>query len=270
MVKQQAVADVMQQIVSDGLSTAILAGHYCLSNSMTELSHEGETEQACFTYGATMVASARQQGLPSSLVLWINDIGICPEERGRIKENYKMPANYLRILQDVDLSPESVEVVFESTVRNKASLLLRKLHARQPHLFRKVSSTTAGLVRCVATSSCRIEPETKHAYVIAGPNGEDLVVKEGPNPKCNLILATLFYDLFKANNPDRIINIFNDVYSYRISLGVHVARAILNCQTPIFNLFCEGACITSFEESFASNNNNPKNRHLEQMLEQMP
>lgn len=267
MVKQGPIADVLQQIVTGNLSTVIIAGHYCLSSSMTELSHEGDTEEACFALGAKLVASAHLKRLPSSLVLWINDIGICPEERGRIKQKYKIPINYLRILQSVDVAPESVKIIFESTIRNKASLLLRKVHGSHPHLFRKVSSTAPGLVRCVATSTCQIESEAKNAYVISGPNGEDLVVKEGPNPKCNLILATLFYDLYKANKPDKIINIFNDIYSYRVSLGIHVARTILDCPTPIFNLFCDGPCITSFDENFVAYKNPPEYSLMEQVSE---
>lgn len=124
-----------------------------------------------------------------------------------MKENYRIPENYLDILDKWGIAPESVDVMFESTVRNKASVLLRKLFARSPHLFRKVSNTSEGLVRCVSNSFCGIEPEVKDAYVITGPNMEDLVVKEGPNPKCNLILATLFDTIKKDKNPDRIINI---------------------------------------------------------------
>lgn len=166
-----------------------------------------------------------------------------------LKEGYKIPQNYQRILDKSGIDPASVDVVFESTIRNKASVLLRKLYARSPHLFRKVSSTTEGLVRCVSSSICGIEAEVKDAYVISGPNLEDLVVKEGPNPKCNLILATLFDGIIKDKKPDRIINIFNNIYAYRISLGIHVASTLMQCRVEMDSLFCENLEIAGYEET---------------------
>ncbi|MDP2784927.1 MAG: hypothetical protein Q8O38_10105 [Sulfurimicrobium sp.] len=243
------LSEIMHDVVSNRLSTAVLAGHYCLSENMSELSHEEESEQASFDYGASIVGAAREYGLQSSLILWVNDIGVNPDKRMMLKESYQIPHNYQRILEKWGLNPASVDVMFESTMRNKASVLLRKLYARSPHLFRKVSSTSEGLVRCVSNSSCSIEPEVKDAYVITGPNMEDLVVKEGPNPKCNLILASLFDSIRKDKNPDRIINIFNHIYTYRISLGIHVATTLIGCRIEMNSLFCEGAEITAHEET---------------------
>lgn len=252
MKKASILSEIMRDVVSKRLNTAVLAGHYCLSENMSELSHQEESEQASFAYGASIVGTAREHGLPSSLVLWVNDIGVNPDNRRELKENYRIPENYLHILDKWGIGTESVDVMFESTMRNKASVLLRKLFARSPHLFRKVSNTSKGLVRCVSNSFCGIEPEVKDAYVITGPNMEDLVVKEGPNPKCNLILATLFDTIKKDKKPDRIINIFNHIYAYRISLGIHVATQLVDCRIEMNNLFCEGYQIAAHEEIFFS------------------
>lgn len=73
-----------------------------------------------------------------------------------------------------------------------------------------------------------------------GPSGEHLVVKEGSNPKCNFILATLFEQVCKRYAPRTVVNIFNELYAYRLSLGLHVAKAILNNRTPFVNLLCDG------------------------------
>lgn len=249
MKNTNVLAEIMNDVVSNSLHTAVLAGHYCVSENMSELSHEEESEQASFAYGASIVSSAREYGLRSSLILWVNDIGVNPDKRMMLKELYQIPQNYQRILDKCGIDPASVDVMFESTMRNKASVLLRKLYARSPHLFRKVSSTSEGLVRCVSNSICGIEAEAKDVYVITGPNMEDLVVKEGPNPKCNLILATLFNGIIKDKNPDRIINIFNNIYNYRISLGIHVLSILMQCRVEMDSLFCEGAEIAGYEET---------------------
>lgn len=262
------LSEIMRDVTSNRLSTAVLAGHYCLSENMVELSHEEESEQASFAYGASLVGAAREYGLSSALILWINDIGVNPEKRMALKENYQIPQNYLRILDKWGIDPASVDVIFESTMRNKASVLLRKLYARSPHLFRKVSSASEGLVRCVSSISCGIEPEAKDAYVITGPNMEDLVVKEGPNPKCNLILATLFDSIRKDRNPDRVINIFNHIYTYRIYLGIHVARNLIDCNLKMHSLFCEGSEITAHESTGFSPMISPHatGRHVEYVV----
>jgi hypothetical protein len=131
--------------------------------------------------------------------------------------------------------------MFESTMRNKASTLLRKIYKRRPQLFERVSASSEGLVRCVQSTVCEMETSTTNtAYVVSGPDAEKLVVKEGPNPKCNLILATLFNELRQLFAPKLQINVFNNVYRYRLQLGIHVSRKVLENTTPFLNVFCDG------------------------------
>lgn len=80
MKNNDILSEIMRDVISKRLNTAVLAGHYCLSENMSELSHQEESEQASFAYGASIVGAAREYGLPSSLVLWVNDIGVNPEE----------------------------------------------------------------------------------------------------------------------------------------------------------------------------------------------
>jgi hypothetical protein len=242
------VGDLVDDIDARAQRSVVLAGHYSLSAAMTELSHLGETEQGCFRHGARIVSALHARGRSSSLVLWINDIGIDSADRAREKAAFRIPDNYQRILADCGLAPDAVTVLFESTMRNKASVLLRKLYARSPQIFRKVPAAHHGLVRCVSNATCELDT-AKDAYVVDGPSSEQLVVKEGPNPKCNLILATLFSSLGRSAAPDRFVNIFNDVYAYRISLGMHVARTILDCQTDMTCLYCDGTRITSVHDT---------------------
>jgi hypothetical protein len=232
------IARAIQVSLGPSARTAVLAGHYCLSPELASLSSDQETEEACFACGAEIVRKALDEGGYSKLVLWINDIGIDTEERARIKQDYQLPDNYQRILVEAGLVRDDLQVLFESASRNKASTALRQLAARKPHLFRKVPSTQQGLVRCIDNAFCSVDTGERDAYVITGPAGNDLVVKEGPNPKCNLILATLYNRICTDHRPDTVINIFNSIYVNRIALGIHVARSLYDNAVPMINLFC--------------------------------
>lgn len=218
--------------------TLVVAGHYCLNPDLEDLSSDQETEEASFAHGAEVVRDALDEGGYSKLILWVNDIGITAEERARIKMDYSIPDNYRQVLHRTGLGPEHVEVRFEGAMRNRASTALRQMAARKPHLFRKVPSSQQGLVRCI--DACSIDTQERDAYVIDGPNSAPLVVKEGPNPKCNLILATLFNRITSDHKPDAIINIFNNIYINRIALGIHVNTVLFDSTVRMVNLFCDG------------------------------
>lgn len=235
-------------------STAIIAGHYCLAEHMQELSHTGEAEVMCFYFGVQLYKQAVQAGKTCYLVVWINDIGISEEEREAIKHGFILPENYLQILAAYGLDQSHVTIMFEGSMRNKASTLVKKISKREPGRLTKVAADRSDLVRCVQSSSCDISEAKKplHAYVIEGPNGEKLVVKEGPAPKCNLILATFFRELASMFSPKHFINVFNDVYAYRLQLGIHVAHNLLGNPVPMTNILCDGYNIRS--EQFVNTN----------------
>ena len=221
--------------------SVVVAGHYCLAEHMQELSAESEAELASFEFGVRFLAEASRRGHRSQLILWVNDIGISTDARAAIKSNYELPESYQRVLEDVPVEGEDLTVIFESSMRNKASTLLRKLYKRQPYLFEKVSARRGDLVRCVQNTECEKESRVASAaYVVPGPDAERLVVKEGPNPKCNLILATFFKELQQRFSHKLQLNVFNCVYKYRLQLGIHVSRSILENPTPFFNIFCDG------------------------------
>lgn len=221
--------------------SVVIAGHYCLAAHMNELSHHGNAEADSFALGCGLTASAHAHSTRSQLVLWINDIGIDPSLRPQLRESYELPENYREILYRARLTDDDLTVIFESTIRNKASTLLRRLYKHRPYLFRKVGANTSGLVRCVGAAPCGIDTDAiQHAYVVNGPDGEPLVVKDGSNPKCNLILATFFEELRARFSPALFINIFNDVYQYRVGLGIHVSRYLFDNSTPFVNVFCDG------------------------------
>ena len=107
--------------------------------------------------------------------------------------NFKIPENYLSILNTYNIDINHVEIYFESAIRNRASKEIRKLKKSNEQLFEIVSATDKRLVRCVDPAAfCEVAAEQKEAITIKGPDNEYLVVKEGSNPKCNTILATLF------------------------------------------------------------------------------
>lgn len=220
-------------------STVIVAGHYCLAEHMTELSHRGTSEIYSFEVGVKLLQSALLHDRKCTLVVWVNDIGIPIETRNTLKENYKLPSNYLEILNFLKVPEANIRVIFESSMRNKASTLLRKLYKRDPDSFERVQADRADLIRCVGGPVCDADSRSPTAYVVKGPSGEPLVVKEGSNPKCNLILATFFRELNRQFKPQWLLNVFNDVYTFRVALGVHVAQTVLDNRTPITNVFCD-------------------------------
>lgn len=233
-------ADLLQ-ILSSHEPSVVVAGHYCLADGMEELSNEGEGEVMSFAFGVELVAEAIQRGLNSNLVLWVNDIGIEVEDRQSLKADYVLPANYQQILDSSGLASDRLIILFESTMRNKASVLLRKLYRRKSNLFERVDSKSKNLVRCVEDSQCDLESHsTTVAYIVKGPNDEKLVVKDGSNPKCNFILATFFQELTKKYQAKLIVNVFNELYVYRLGLGIHVSQKILDNSSSFINVFCDG------------------------------
>lgn len=69
MKNTNVLAEIMHDVVSNSLRTVVLAGHYCVSEDMAELSHQEASEEASFSYGASIVGGAKEYGLRSSLVL---------------------------------------------------------------------------------------------------------------------------------------------------------------------------------------------------------
>jgi hypothetical protein len=217
---------------------AILAGHYCVAEELEELSAASPSEECSFVVGVRLLETAREQGTPAKLTVWINDIGIDTEARKVLKQEYRLPSNYARILELAGVDAADVGVAFESSTRNKASTHVKRLSSRHPELFKRIPSDSAGLVRCVeACSTPQENDETKLAYVIDGPAGEPLVVKDGPHPKCNLILATLFDDVRKAADARTVVTVFNGIYVNRIRLGMFVARELLGLKADFENVF---------------------------------
>lgn len=232
--------DLLRLVVEDEPSV-VVAGHYSLADDMSDVSNEGKAEAMSFELGAGLAAGAIHHGRICQLVLMINDIGVQTDQRHQFKDGYELPANYRRILTSAGLDEAQLKIMFESTMRNKASTSLRKIYKRRPQLFDRVAPGEAGLVRCVNRTACEAEHGAGGtAYVVPGPSGERLVVKEGSNPKCNLIMATFFHDIVKMYQPKQIVNIFNELYTYRLSLGIHVSQLIYDNNTPFTNVFCDG------------------------------
>ncbi len=231
--------------------SVVVAGHYCLAKGMEELSSLGECEISSFSFGAELVAGALHRGINTNLVLWVNDIGIEAEERQSIKSNYSLPDNYLSIVEHYGLPMEHLVVLFESTMRNKASVLLRKLYQKKPELFERVNARNKDLLRCVEDTICSTEVRADTvAYTVNGPRDERLVVKDGPNPKCNLILATLFQELTHKYGAKIIVNVFNELYVHRLELGIHVSTTILNNPSSYINVFCDGECLSKDDKVY--------------------
>lgn len=122
---------------SQSTRLAIVAGHYCESPALEDLSAAQETEQQSFELGVRLRSALAARGYAADvpLVLWVNDIGIDPERRARLKEGYVLPPNYAQIWDAAFGDRSGLEVWFESTMRNTASVLLRRIVKQRPDLF---------------------------------------------------------------------------------------------------------------------------------------
>ncbi|AVR98918.1 hypothetical protein [Pseudoduganella armeniaca] len=234
-------------------SIVVIAGHYCIAPELEELSHTAESEKISFSAGVQVMRQLLDAGRTAKLCLWVNDIGIHPIERAEHRASYTIPATYQALMRAADLSTEHIEVVFESTIRNKASTSLKKHFRDLPEKFSVMSAADSSLIRCVNNDVCGMEQQ-RNAYVIKGPRGENLVVKDGPNPKCNLILATLFDHVIKRCGASAIVNIFNEIYVARIHLGLHVFDELSGQSGKVAfdNYFCSDTEISTVDFSDAS------------------
>lgn len=219
-------------------TVSIIAGHYCISEELIDLSNEAESEVNSFEFGASLYSSLHNKGKNPKLILFINDIGVDKEQRKKIVDNYRIPQNYIDILNRHEISYDAVKIVFESSIRNRASKEIRKLKKNDNNIFEIIPSTDKRLVRCVDPAAfCDIPSEQKDAITIKGPEGEYLVVKEGSNPKCNTILATLFNNLEREHKCETIVNCFNVIYVNRIKLGEYVSDKLfqINLKKSIYS-----------------------------------
>jgi hypothetical protein len=217
---------------------ALLAGHYCISNNLSDLSNFSESEFLSFKSGIFFYKMLIDNGVRSNLYLWINDIGINPDKRAKIKENFIIPDNYKEILDDFGFLISDVTIIFESSTRNKAIKTLTKSLKNNPDIFKIYDSNDKSLVRCVDNQTCQAF-ESKKSYTVMGPDDMPLVMRDGDNPKCNLILAVLFKSISDSFKNDIFINFFNDIYINRIYLGVYVFDKIFYKDKVFLNYYCD-------------------------------
>ncbi len=236
----ELVGDLVAGGVAARRRTVVLAGHYSVAPGLEEVSYDGVIEQRCFELGIRTVMRERALGALTRLLLWVNDIGIDPAARSRLKASYRLPTPYERIGERLGFDPGLMDVRFESTMRNKGSVWIRENEERLGELVWRTDATRPGLVRCTGEAACAGgDGEKKEVIATIGPYGEELVLKEGSHPKCCLILGMLFREVVRTFNAERIVNVFNAIYLARIDYGVFVARRLFGNAVNIENVFVE-------------------------------
>lgn len=222
----------------------IIAGHYCVSEAYSDLSHLSETEVMSLRMGIEQYQSYNKQGIEAKLVIWVNDIGLEPHDRKRYQQNYQLPSNYADLIKQDDISLNNIVIRFESQARNRASKVVRQLKKLQPDLIKEQSSKNRNLKRCVDADICSEKP----VITIDDRNGFPLVIKEGGAAKCCAIFATFLTELVTTFQPVIIVGVFNFVYIERIKTGIYVAQSLFNFDTPARILFCDERRMIHSEE----------------------
>ncbi len=229
----------------------IVSGHYQAAPSWREAPNLGHVETLSFETGADLVHRARHLSKNCRLALWVNDTAVSQADRDAFQQHYTLPDRYAEIVRRYRLKDNDICVLFESSLRNQASAELRAIYKKMPHLFALTEATDSRLIRCVgATPYPAQQTADQTAYVIMGPNKEPIVLKNGPHPKHNLILATLLNELNKRFSPGLIVTIFNESDEYRLNLGMHVAKTLFGLTTPMMNVYCDHEDLSAYD--FAS------------------
>ncbi|WP_374088763.1 hypothetical protein [Methylomicrobium lacus] len=233
-------------------SSLVVSGHYDAATAGSEAAYPGDVETLSFETGADLVRRAHRLSKNCRLALWVNDMAIGQAERDAFKQNYTLPYRYAEILRRHRLKDQDLCVIYESSLRQQASTELRAIYKKVPHLFDRIEADDTGLLRSVGAAASRsTEAEAEQiAYVIRGPYRESLVLKDGPHPQYNLILATLLKEISKRFSPGMIITVFNESEVYRLNLGMHVAKTLFGLATPMMNVYCDHEELSAF--NFAS------------------
>jgi len=172
--------------------------------------------------------------------LLVDDIGITPEKRIKIKESFRLPKAYIDKLDEHNLKETEVDVIFESSMRNKASRILSDMKIPGKEKITKAMvavDQACEFERCVPQSDhSKKNKEDREIYSIIDPySGIPLILKEGSNPKCNLIIACSYYkDVEKYNS---IISFYNAYWEQRMQYGAMVAKLLFNIEKPIIDFY---------------------------------
>ncbi len=219
-------------------NVSIVAGHYCLSKELAELNSNQAAEETSLKFGIKVYQALSAIGYQCSFILFINDIGIDIKERNKIKKKLILPKNYLDILLVYSFDVSNIDIWLESSLRNKASKLIRKAKKNNKNIVVK-KSQEPGLTRCIENTQCDSIINNKEVVTIAGKKRGYLVIKEGSNPKCNAILATLYKDIQESKGSDFNINVFNSIYINRIALGKYVYEKLFNGSMKQMDFFTD-------------------------------
>ncbi|MDP2691335.1 MAG: hypothetical protein Q8O95_02950 [bacterium] len=170
----------------------------------------------------------------------VDDIGIDSEKRVQIKNNFRLPKAYLEVLEKFHLSEDDIDIIFESSVRNYASRILSRQKVPGKIKLRKelVSFDEAcEYERCVPQSDHALgQKEDREVYSVIDPHsGIPLILKEGANPKCNLIVACSYYKGTEIY--DSIISFYNAIWEQRMNYGAMVARILFEIEKPIIDYY---------------------------------
>lgn len=184
----------------------------------------------------------KEQNKKVDYCILIDDIGLDKDERKKIKETFLLPEPYMKILKHFKIDENKIKILFESKARNGASHIL----SRKMYLLPGNEKITKEIVnfdkaceyeRCVPMSShAKQEKQNKEIYSIIDPrSGIPLILKEGPNPKCNLIIAYSYYK--ETKEYDSIISFYNAQWEQRLTYGAMVARELFGIEIPIIDFY---------------------------------
>ena len=182
MVQQNKILEESKDLLEDNV--IVTGGHFRIffgKKGFSENLNKGTVES--FLLAVMLFTFAKKINLDVSLGLLINDMGSsCDEDVCRLKtlkfsrEDYRLPDEYLNILESSGLNSRTVEIFWEKHVRNRG----------KKELLKSIKGYKAGLVKNTSGFFIK-DPGGYEKIVLTRTLGKD---KYG-TPACPLIMAGL-------------------------------------------------------------------------------
>ena len=72
-----------------------------------------DAEEKSFQIGLGIYKKLTELNVAADVFLWVNDIGLSPEDRKVAQNNYQLPENYRRIAKDYSVDYSKINVLFD-------------------------------------------------------------------------------------------------------------------------------------------------------------
>jgi hypothetical protein len=214
----EGLVESMFHHIIDG--TVIEGGHYLLEQEEDgKVIHLLNPEStATFEAAVQLYSKAKKQGKEVALSFLVGDLSVSPQARQEFNRDFRLPPEYIDILNKYDVSHNEIIFFYESRLRNRGDNRLK-----------------TGLKRGAVIESCsslRLNPEI---FGVAD-QVSNIAHENKPVPNCRMLLAQELQDK-ELLGFKKAINFCNeDVYNCRGRYSI-VYHTLLDGRMDIINIY---------------------------------